>query len=159
MLFCLLKTEIGNYDRKKWIVNLVLIMPILLEKERNMQHNDEIAGFSRKDEQLDIKDILFKILSKWYWFAICGFLGLSIGWVVNRYSLLIWQVETTIMVSDASKKPGIDNLFDRFSLAPKINLQNHIELLKSYSLNRMTIENLGWRTSWFAKGTFIDSEF
>ncbi|MEI6139031.1 MAG: polysaccharide biosynthesis tyrosine autokinase [Mariniphaga sp.] len=124
-----------------------------------MQHNDEIAGFSRKDEQLDIKDILFKILSKWYWFAICGFLGLSIGWVVNRYSLLIWQVETTIMVSDASKKPGIDNLFDRFSLAPKINLQNHIELLKSYSLNRMTIENLGWRTSWFAKGKFIDSEF
>ena len=124
-----------------------------------MQHTDEMTEFSGQEQPLDIKELLYKIISKWYWFAICGFLGLSMSWIYNRYSISIWQVEATILVSDASKKPGIDNLFESFSLAPKINMQNHMELLKSYNLNRKTIENLGWRTSWFEKGQFIDNEF
>ncbi len=124
-----------------------------------MQHTDEMTELSGQEQPLDIKELLYKILNKWYWFAICGFLGLSASWIYNRYSVSIWQVEATILVSDASKKPGIDNLFESFSLAPKINMQNHIELLKSYNLNRKAIENLGWRTSWFRKGQFIDSEF
>ena len=123
------------------------------------QYNDEIAESSGLEQPLDIKELLFKILNKWYWFAICSFLGLAVSWVYNKYSVSIWQVETTILVSDNSKKAGVDNLFDSFSLTPKINMQNHIELVKSYSLNRRTIENLGWRTSWFERGQFINSEF
>ena len=124
-----------------------------------MQQTDEMTELSGQEQPLDIKELLYKILSKWYWFIICGFLGLTMSWIYNKYSVSLWQVESTILVSDASKKPGIDNLFERFSLGSIINMQNHIELLKSYNLNRKAIENLGWRTSWFKKGQFIDSEF
>jgi len=124
-----------------------------------MQHSDEMMEYYEQEQPLNIKEFLFKILSKWYWFAICGFLGLSIAWINNRYAVSIWQVETSVLVSDGSKTPGVDNLFASLSLGKTVNMDNHIGLLKSYNLNRQTIENLGWRTSWFSEGRFVDGEY
>ena len=124
-----------------------------------MQHTDEIMEYYEQEQPLNIKEFLFKILSKWYWFAICGFLGLSIAWIHNRYSASIWQVETSILVSDGSKSPGVENLFASLNLGKTVNMDNHIGLLKSYNLNRQTIENLDWRTSWFGDGRFVDQEY
>lgn len=124
-----------------------------------MQHSDEIMEYYEQEQPLNIKEFLFKILSKWYWFAICGFLGLSMAWIYNKYSVSIWQIESTVLVSDGSKAVGVDNLFESLNLGKTINMDNHIGLLKSYNLNRQAIENLKWQTSWFAKGRFIDNEF
>ena len=124
-----------------------------------MQHTDEMTELSGQEQPLDIKELLYKIISKWYWFAICGFIGLTGSYIYNKYKVSIWQVEATILVSDASKKPGIDNLFESLSLGTKVNMQNHIGLLKSYTLSRRAIDNLPLRTSWFQKGQFIDDEF
>ncbi len=124
-----------------------------------MQHSDEMMEYYEQEQPLNIKEFLFKILSKWYWFAICGFLGLSLAWINNRYSASIWQVEASVLVSDGSKTPGVDNLFASLSLGKTVNMDNHIGLLKSYNLNRQAIENLGWRTSWFGEGRFVDQEY
>ena len=124
-----------------------------------MQHPDEMMEYYEQEQPLNIKEFLFKILSKWYWFAICGFLGLSLAWIHNRYSTSIWQVEASVLVSDGSKSPGVDNLFASLNLGKAVNMDNHIGLLKSYNLNRQTIENLGWRTSWFGEGRFVDQEY
>jgi len=124
-----------------------------------MQNSDEMMEYYEQEQPLNIKEFLFKLLSKWYWFAICGFLGLSIAWINNRYSASIWQVETSVLVSDGSKNPGVDNLFASLNLGKTVNMDNHIGLLKSYNMNRQTIENLGWRTSWFGEGRFVDYEY
>ncbi len=124
-----------------------------------MQHSDDIMEYNEKEQPLNIKEFLFKILNKWYWFAICGFLGLSMAWIYNKFAVSIWQIESTVLVSDGSKAVGVDNLFESLNLGKTINLDNHIGLLKSYNLNRQTIENLKWQTSWFAKGRFIDPEY
>ena len=124
-----------------------------------MQHTDDIMEYNEKEQPLNIKEFLFKILSKWYWFAICGFLGLSMAWIYNKFAVSIWQIESTVLVSDGSKAVGVDNLFDNLNLGKTINLDNHIGLLKSYNLNHQAIENLKWQTSWFAKGRFIDYEY
>ncbi|HEY3390562.1 MAG TPA: hypothetical protein VGK38_13375, partial [Prolixibacteraceae bacterium] len=87
-----------------------------------MQHSDEITEYYEQEQPLNIKEFLFKILSKWYWFAICGFLGLSLAWIHNRYSASIWQVESTVLVSDASKAVGVDNLFESLNLGKTINM-------------------------------------
>jgi len=124
-----------------------------------MQHSDEVMDQYQEEQPLSIREFLFRILSNWHWFAICGVLGLTLAWINNRYLVSIWQVETTVLVSEGSKNPGVDNLFQGFNLGKTINMDNHIGLLKSYNLNRQTIENLGWRTSWFGKGRFLDQEF
>jgi len=124
-----------------------------------MRQTDEITVYNEQEQPLNIKEFLFRILSKWYWFAICGFLGLSLAWVHNRYAVSIWQAETSVLVSDGSKTPGVDNLFASLSMGKSVNMDNQIGILKSYNLNRKTIENLNWRTSWFGKGRFVDREY
>lgn len=128
-------------------------------QKNNMQYPSEIAEFQEEGQSLDIKELLFNILDKWYWFVVCGLLAISLSWFYNSYLVSVWQVRSTILVSEGSKKPGIDNLFESLSLGTKVNMQNHIEILKSYNLNRQAIENLGWRTSWFEEGKFIDLEY
>lgn len=124
-----------------------------------MQHTDEMTEYYEQEPPLNIKEFLFRMLSKWYWFAICGFLGLSLAWVHNRYTISIWQVEATVLVSEGSKSTGVDNLFESLNLGKTVNMENQIGLLKSYNLNRQAIENLDWRTSWFSQGRFVDQEY
>jgi capsular exopolysaccharide synthesis family protein len=112
-----------------------------------------------QEQPLNIKELLFRILNSWFWFALCGFLALVLTWIYNRNITPIWQVESTILVNEGSKKTDLNNLFESLNLGAKVNMQNHIELLKSYSLNQQTIENLNWRTSWFEKRQFIDEEY
>ena len=76
-----------------------------------MQHSDEMMEYYEQEQPLNIKEFLFRLLSKWYWFVICGLIGLSIAWVINRYAVMIWQVETSVLVSEGSKSTGVDNLF------------------------------------------------
>ena len=132
-------------------------MPV--KKIESMQQTDEMMEYYEQESPLNIKEFLFKILNKWYWFAICGFLGLALAWVHNRYTTSIWQIEATVLVSEGSKSTGVDNLFESLNLGKTVNMENQIGLLKSYNLNRQAIENLGWRTSWFSKGRFVDEEY
>ncbi len=34
----------------------------------------------QEEESLDVKKWVGKILNNWYWFAICGFIGLVFGY-------------------------------------------------------------------------------
>ena len=52
-----------------------------------MQHSDEIMEYYEQEQSLNIKEFLLRILSKWYWFAICGFLGFTIASILNRYAV------------------------------------------------------------------------
>ena len=108
---------------------------------------DEMMEYYEQEQPLNIKAFIFRLLSKWYWFALCGFLGLALAWINNRYMISTWQVESTVLVSDGSKSTGVDNLFESLSLTKSVNMDNQIGLLKSYNLNRQAIGNLNWRTS------------
>lgn len=124
--------------------------------------NEGIDVYNQVEDQgqiLNFKEFLYRILNYWYWFVFCGILGLIFTLLYNRNIVPIWQVDATIIVNEGSKITGLNNLFSSLDLGASANMQNHIELLKSYSLNRQTIENLNWRTSWFEKGQFIDNEF
>ena len=142
-----------NYSEKEQTLNI----KISLKKDIERQETPEQDPGS--EQPLDIKEFLFKILHNWYWFALCGFLGLMLTWLYNRNIMPTWQVDSTMLVSEGEKTPGLDKIFESLSLGSKVNMQNHIEMLKSYTLNRQTIENLNWRTSWFEKGQFVDNEY
>ena len=56
---------------------------------------DEIQENIFKDESIDIKKYLFKILFNWYWFAISIFFTVSIAYLVNRYTEPIFRVSSS----------------------------------------------------------------
>jgi len=123
-----------------------------------MQNIDEMKEYFEQEEETNVKAFLFRLLSKWYWFVLFGFLGLSGSYLVTRYSLPSYKMNSTVLVHEESQGMGMESLFEGFDMGGKTNIQNHIGILKSYKLNYQTLENLNWRTSWFAEGIFCDGD-
>lgn len=122
-----------------------------------MQDINEMLDYLEAEEGTNVKAFLFRLLSKWYWFAFFGLLGLLGGYLMSKYSEPIYQMSSTILVKEESASMGLDQLFEGFDLGDKTNIENHILMLKSYTLNRQALENLNSKISWCRKGVFTDA--
>lgn len=119
---------------------------------------NEMMEFFEMEEGTNIKEFLYRLLSKWYWFVLCGFLGVLLGFVISRYSQPVYNVHSVLLVEEESKGMGVENLFEGMDLGNKTNIQNHIGILKSYTLNLQTLQNLKWQNTWYKKDAFINRD-
>lgn len=99
-----------------------------------------------EEETLDIKLILFRILSNWYWFAISIFFCLFAAYLVNRYSEQVYSVSSSIIVRDNDNSKsfiGAEQLIRSLRLVKNTkSVQNEIGILRSYTLARQAIDEL-----------------
>ncbi len=112
--------------------------------------------YFEQEEGTNIKEFLFRLLSKWHWFVLFGFIGLSAGYLKGKFTPATYQMRSTVLVNEESQAMGIDHLFEGFDLGGKTNIENHILMLNSYTLNRQALENLNRNISWYKKGNFTD---
>ncbi|MGZ2371901.1 polysaccharide biosynthesis tyrosine autokinase [Ancylomarina sp. YFZ004] len=123
-----------------------------------MQNMNEMMENFEQEEGVNVKAFLFRLLSKWHWFVLFGFLGLAGAYLLTRYTHPTYKMNSIVLLYEESNSMGMENLFQGFDMGGKANIQNHIGILKSYNMNHQTLENLNWRTSWFAKGVFRDGD-
>ena len=65
---------------------------------------DPIANQSiAPDDNLDIKDQIFKFLVHWKWFLATTAVALLIGLIILRYSVPVFATQATIHVQDDQK--------------------------------------------------------
>jgi len=121
-----------------------------------MQYVDEVMDYFDKKEGPDVKDFLYRILSKWKLFMICGVLGICIGYLVSKYSTAVYMMRSSLLIHVDPDDTNAKQMFEGYQLREKANIQNHVEILKSYTLNRKAMENLGWNQSWYKKTMFMD---
>lgn len=98
---------------------------------------------------IDIKKYLFKILAKWYLFAISLFLAWLYVYVQNKYVIPQYELSTTILLEHKSSRPeGI--LGNLQLLGDKRNLENEIWYIKSHIINRKAINELDFGVSYYS---------
>lgn len=122
-----------------------------------MQSNN-IQGINNEEDEINLKELFFKLISKWHWFVICGFIGVVGAYFVSRFTPTTYNLNGVILVEEEQTGMGVQNLFEGMELGNGPNIQNHIGILKSYTLNLQTLENLNWKTTWYKKGNFISSD-
>jgi tyrosine-protein kinase Etk/Wzc len=110
-------------------------------------------------EDINIKEIVFKYIAYWKWFAIGAFLSLLVAFTYLRYSSDIYQTTAKIKILDNSKG-GIKLPSDVSALfsGSKVNLDNEIEVLKSHRLLELVAKNLNLETSYYSVGNIKTSE-
>lgn len=108
------------------------------------------------EEGTNVKEFLFRILSKWHWFVLFGFIGCVLGFLVSKSQPATYSLSASVLINDESQSMGIEQLFDGFDLGSKANIENHILMLKSYTLNHKALENLDRKVSWYKKGVLKD---
>ncbi|MGQ1911806.1 GumC family protein [Marinifilum sp. RC60d5] len=122
----------------------------------NNNNLNEMMEYFEMEEGTNVKEFLFRILSKWHWFVLCGFLGCVLGFLVSKSKPSTYSLSASVLINDESQSMGIDQLFEGFDLGSKANIENHILMLKSYTLNRKALEDLNREVSWYQKGVLKD---
>ena len=110
------------------------------------------------NETIDIRELLFKYLRKWYWFVISAIVCLIIAYAYLKITNVQYQVQTTILLR---KDPGSSGLLDMSMLdglgipsATSKEVEDEIQVLSSKSLMKNVILSLGTETEYFAKRGF-----
>jgi len=108
-----------------------------------------------QEEEIDIKKIIYIIIRQWYWFLLCGVIGLGGAFLFNKVTKQEYSINASILVPEKTKGVDMKDLFDGVLDQNKNNIYNQIEILKSYYLINQTLQNLNWRTDWYKKDFLI----
>ncbi len=100
--------------------------------------------FNEEEESFDLKDVLFKYLRYWPWFLGATILCMALGYAYMRYAPITYQSVAKIKIIDDSKELNVASDALAFMGGSSINLENEIEVLKSYRLLRQVVTDQIW---------------
>ena len=93
------------------------------------------------EDKYDLKKELFKYLFFWRWFVFSIILCVIISFFYLRYSHTIYSTSAKIKILDKKEAslelPSASDLFS----SNKINLENEIELLSSYTILKRLLKS------------------
>tara|TARA_R110000765_G_scaffold25437_1_gene62854 strand:- start:1481 stop:3751 length:2271 start_codon:yes stop_codon:yes gene_type:complete len=98
---------------------------------------------SENEEAFIIKKLVFKYLKYWKYFLAALVLLMSFAVLYIRYSPVVYESIAKIKIIDASKETNIaSDPLAALAMGGTINLQNEIEVLKSYRLLSQVVTDL-----------------
>jgi tyrosine-protein kinase Etk/Wzc len=111
------------------------------------------------EEEIDLKEILYKYLRYWPLLIACASMGLVFSFIFNKVAVPVYQIESSVLIKeDPGMTLGAD-IFESSGLSkPNSNLQNEIGILKSRSLTLETLYKLNFNVSYFRKDFFNEIE-
>lgn len=108
----------------------------------------------------DLVNIFYQISNYWLLFLVSLVIALGLAFSYVRYTEPIFKVSTAILMrDDASKNTGMESLFKDLGISSgKKNLENEIEVLKSFTMIRKAILELDFGVFYFSEGNIKTTE-
>jgi len=107
------------------------------------------------EDKYDLKQEIFKYLFFWRWFVFSIILCLLISFFYLRYSPIIYSTTAKIKILDKKEAslelPSASDLFSN----NKINLENEIELLTSYTILSEVVKKENLNASFYGVGDIM----
>jgi len=108
------------------------------------------------EDYIDIKEEFFKYLFFWRWFVISIVFVLLSSFFFLRYSHDIYETTAKIKIIDKNETslelPSVEDLFS----TSKINLENEIELLSSFSILSEVVKKQSLNTKLYGVGDIME---
>ncbi len=127
----------------------------MIENNINNTNNDSA------ENELSLVELFFHYLSYWKLFLISIFLCLGIAILYLRYTVKEYKVVSSVVIKDDKKgQTGVDMtaFSDLGILTQNSNVDNELEVLRSKTLMKRTVDSLGLGVSYFKKGKIIQTE-
>ena len=113
---------------------------------------DQFNSTPQQEDSIDIKDLLFKILGFWPFIVGSMIIGLSIAFIINRYSRNVYELSTVLNVEEAENPLGGSGVSLAFNWGGMDALESKVAVLKSYSLQEAVAKKLKWEVSYYSIG-------
>ena len=112
------------------------------------------------DGKINIKAIILKLLSKWYYFLIAMFIVIPLAYAYLKFTPKQYQVRASLLLKSEEGNPMSSDQFlkgmDLFT--PKTELEDEIGILKSYSMVEKAMRQLDFGIEYFTKKNFVTTE-
>ena len=123
----------------------------------NQYQYDHINQGNENENFAELKAILKKIISNWYYILISVIIAFSIAYINTKFSDRIYKVEASILVKDPKNLNNtIPDLIYGEELLDKSsnNIENVAFLLKRYDIVKQTLEDIGADVYYYYKNKF-----
>lgn len=102
------------------------------------------------EKTFDVKKTAAKVIRRWYWLLASATICVGVAYLINRYTMPVYQVNTTVYLKeDQDKNLLLDQLAGGGSAK---NLNTEQIILRSYALVEATVKNLDITTSYYREG-------
>lgn len=95
------------------------------------------------------QNMLLKYTKNWKWFILFCFLGLSLGYLLFRYSPASYKVQSRLLIPAEATPMSTMGPFENPITTRDQKIENQIGILKSFTLYKKALENLNWQTSFY----------
>ena len=125
-----------------------------------MKETDFNEAQESKEENIDIKEVLFKYLIHWPWFVGAVVACLIAAWVYLYMSTPVYNISATVLIKDDKKGgsagmlSGLESLGLDGMVSSSQNIDNEIEVLRSKTIVKEVVEDLGLYISYTDKDEF-----
>ena len=125
-----------------------------------MKETDFNEAQESKEENIDVKELLFKYLIHWPWFVGVVIACLIAAWVYLYMSTPVYNISATVLIKDDKKGGGagmsteLENLGLDGLISSSQNIDNEIEVLRSKTIAKEVVEDLGLYISYTDKDEF-----
>jgi capsular exopolysaccharide synthesis family protein len=115
--------------------------------------------YDEAEESVNIWEVAQKYLRYWPWFLFGILVCLGLAYAYMRYAPIVYESVAKIKIVDGAKE--MDIAVDPMSMLngnTGINLDNEVQVLKSYRILRQVVEALNLDVSYFHKGNIKTTE-
>ena len=125
-----------------------------------MKETDFNEAKESKEENIDVKELLFKYLIHWPWFVGAVVACLIAAWVYLHISTPVYNISAMVLIKDDKKGGGAGMLSGLESLgldgmiSSSQNIDNEIEVLRSKTIAKEVVEDLGLYISYVDEDEF-----
>jgi capsular exopolysaccharide synthesis family protein len=127
-----------------------------------MATNELFPLRSEQPETKDIKRIISQYTRYWYLFILGAAISIAIAFLYLRYyAISQYNIYSTLLIKDDKSGQSLANadaLNDLSSFKSTRNIDNETEVIKSKSLMRRVVSELGLATSYYTEGRVTDRE-
>src|SRR5580765_1540730 len=108
------------------------------------------------DDKINIKAIIQKLTSRWYYFFFALLVALPLAYVYNEFADNIYQVRASILLNGQVKNGMNSEKFLKGMelLNSHTEIEDEIGILKSYNQVGSTLQKLDFGISYFEKQNF-----
>jgi capsular exopolysaccharide synthesis family protein len=109
-----------------------------------------------EEDSIDFRKYIYMIFANWYWFLISVSIGVGVAWMVNRYTMPVYQVGSSLMINEDSRGRGLtgyENMIPGIeSFRSQKTLLSEMEILKSSVLTERALGDLNFNITYIGVG-------
>ena len=111
------------------------------------------------DGKINLKAIIVRLLSKWYYFLIALIIIIPLAYLYLRVTPKQYQVRASLLVKNEEPTMSTDKFLKGMDLfAQKTELEDEIGILQSYSMVEQAMQQLDFGISYFTKKNLVTTE-